>query len=35
MPGQEVHRNLRAGFLLCVITWFSDARSGGTRELES
>ena len=30
MPGLEVHENLRAELLLFVITWFSDARSGGT-----
>ena len=29
MSGQAVHENLRAEFLLFVITWFSEARSGG------
>ena len=30
MPRPAVHENLRAEFLLCVLTGFSDARSGGT-----
>ena len=30
MPGLKVHENLRAEFLLFVMTGFSDARSGGT-----
>ena len=30
MPGLEVHENLRAEFLLFVITGFSDVRSGCT-----
>ena len=30
MTGLEVHENSRAEFLLCVLTGFSDARSGGT-----